>query len=114
MLGTYALSAGYLRSLLRQSAEGAHAHRRDFSRAFEQTDILLTPTTPAPAFRLGENADDPLQMYLADIYTVSANLAGLPGLSLPCGMTRRRAADRNADPGLTLERGDGPSGRACV
>jgi len=88
MLGTYALSAGYYEAYYGRAQKVRTLIARDFSRAFEQTDILLTPTTPAPAFRLGENADDPLQMYLADIYTVSANLAGLPGLSLPCGMTR--------------------------
>ena len=60
--------------------------RRDFEQAFESCDAIATPTTPAPAFGFGEKTEDPLQMYLADIFTVPANLAGLPGLSLPCGL----------------------------
>jgi aspartyl-tRNA(Asn)/glutamyl-tRNA(Gln) amidotransferase subunit A len=60
--------------------------RRDFDQAFASCDLLAMPTTPTPAFRMGEKTDDPLEMYLADIFTVPANLAGLPGLSLPCGL----------------------------
>jgi len=62
--------------------------RRDFSEAFEKVDVLMGPTTPTPAFRFGEKLDDPLAMYLSDVYTVMANLAGIPALSLPCGFTR--------------------------
>ena len=58
---------------------------QDFHRAFEKADVLLTPTAPTPAFRLGEKTDNPLEMYLADIYTVTADLAGIPGISVPCG-----------------------------
>jgi len=61
--------------------------RRDFDRAFENVDALLTPVSPTPAFRVGEKIDDPLAMYLSDVYTVTANLAGIPALSVPCGFT---------------------------
>lgn len=61
--------------------------RRDFERAFETCDLLLTPTSPTPAFKLGEKTDDPLQMYLSDIYTVTLNLVGVPGMNVPCGVS---------------------------
>jgi aspartyl-tRNA(Asn)/glutamyl-tRNA(Gln) amidotransferase subunit A len=61
---------------------------RDFVEAFDDVDVIVTPTSPIPAFKLGERVDDPLQMYLADIYTVTASLAGIPGISVPCGKTR--------------------------
>jgi aspartyl-tRNA(Asn)/glutamyl-tRNA(Gln) amidotransferase subunit A len=64
--------------------------RNDFDQAFEQVDAILTPTTPTPAFKKGEKSDDPLSMYLSDIYTISVNLAGLPALSLPVGMTQEQ------------------------
>ena len=87
VLGTYVLSAGYYDAYYRRAQKVRTLLRRDFARAFESVDVLLTPTTPSPAFRLGERIDDPLQMYLADVFTVGANLAGLPGLSLPCGFS---------------------------
>jgi aspartyl-tRNA(Asn)/glutamyl-tRNA(Gln) amidotransferase subunit A len=62
--------------------------RRDFERVFEKVDVLVGPTTPTPPFRFGERLDNPLSMYLSDIYTVTANLAGLPAMSIPCGFTR--------------------------
>jgi len=64
--------------------------RRDFERAFQTVDAIVTPTSPTPAFRFGEKVDDPLSMYLSDIFTVTINLAGLPGMSIPCGLTRER------------------------
>jgi aspartyl-tRNA(Asn)/glutamyl-tRNA(Gln) amidotransferase subunit A len=85
LLGTYVLSAGYYDAYYRKAQKVRTRLRRDFERAFEGCDILATPTAPEPAFPLGERAADPLRMYLSDVYTVSANLAGLPGISLPCG-----------------------------
>ena len=87
MLGTYALSAGYYDAYYAKAQKVRTLVRRDFASAFAQCDALISPTSPTPAFRLGENSDDPIKMYLADIFTVSVNLAGLPGLSLPCGFT---------------------------
>ncbi len=83
MLGTYVLSAGYRDRYYRKAQEVRTLIRRDFDMAFETVDCLLTPTTPTPAFGLGEKAADPLQLYLADVFTVGANLAGLPAISVP-------------------------------
>ncbi|OYT72561.1 MAG: Asp-tRNA(Asn)/Glu-tRNA(Gln) amidotransferase GatCAB subunit A [Chloracidobacterium sp. CP2_5A] len=85
LLGTYALSSGYYDAYYLKAQKVRALLRRDFDRAFEQCDILVTPTAPTPAFKLGEKTSDPLQMYLSDIYTVTLNLAGVPGMSLPCG-----------------------------
>ena len=85
MLGTYALSAGYYDKYYQKAQRVRTLIRHDFERAFEDVDALITPTTPTPPFRLGEKTDDPLEMYLNDIYTVTANLAGLPGLTVPIG-----------------------------
>jgi len=79
------LSAGYYDAYYRRAQQVRTLIRRDFEDAFRQCDVVALPTTPTPAFRLGEKADDPLQMYLEDIFTVPANLAGIPGLSLPGG-----------------------------
>jgi len=87
ILGTYVLSSGYYDAYYLRAQKVRTLIRQDFSRVFERVDALVTPTAPRPAFRLGENRDDPLQMYLADIYTLSCNLAGLCGLSVPCGWT---------------------------
>jgi aspartyl-tRNA(Asn)/glutamyl-tRNA(Gln) amidotransferase subunit A len=87
LLGTYVLSAGYYDAYYRKAQQVRTLIRRDFERAFESCDLIAMPTTPGPAWRLGELVDDPLAMYLADVYTVTANLAGLPGLSVPCGFT---------------------------
>jgi aspartyl-tRNA(Asn)/glutamyl-tRNA(Gln) amidotransferase subunit A len=87
MLGTYALSAGYYDAYYVRAQKVRALIKRDFDRAFEQVDAIVTPTSPTAAFRLGERTADPLQMYLADIFTISCNLAGLPGLSMPCGFT---------------------------
>ncbi|ATB31546.1 Asp-tRNA(Asn)/Glu-tRNA(Gln) amidotransferase subunit GatA [Melittangium boletus] len=88
MLGTYALSAGYYDAYYIRAQKVRTLIREDFTRAFSQVDAILTPTSPVPAFKLGEKVDDPLSMYLMDVCTLPCNLAGLPGLSLPCGFTR--------------------------
>jgi aspartyl-tRNA(Asn)/glutamyl-tRNA(Gln) amidotransferase subunit A len=87
MLGTYALSAGYYDAYYLKALKVRTLIRQDFSRAFETCDVVLTPTSPTAAFRLGEKVEDPLQMYLADVFTISANLAGVPGMSINCGFT---------------------------
>jgi aspartyl-tRNA(Asn)/glutamyl-tRNA(Gln) amidotransferase subunit A len=88
MLGTYVLSAGYYDAYYLKAQQVRTLIRRDYDRAFEQVDAVAVPTTPTPAFPIGERVSDPLQMYLGDVFTVSANLAGLPALSVPCGFTR--------------------------
>src|SRR5579859_2577649 len=85
MLGTYALSSGYYDAYYRKAQQVRTLLARDFEEAFRTVDAIVTPTTPTAAFRLGEKADDPLSMYLADIFTVTADLAGIPGISVPCG-----------------------------
>jgi aspartyl-tRNA(Asn)/glutamyl-tRNA(Gln) amidotransferase subunit A len=85
MIGTYALSAGYYDAFYKRAQQVRTLIRRDFDRAFSQYDVLLTPTAPTTAFPIGEKADDPLAMKLADVCTLPANMAGIPGLSLPCG-----------------------------
>ncbi len=87
MIGTYALSSGYYEAYYERAMRVRTLIRRDFENAFETVDALLTPVSPTPAFRIGEKVADPLAMYLSDIYTVTANLAGIPALSLPCGFT---------------------------
>jgi aspartyl-tRNA(Asn)/glutamyl-tRNA(Gln) amidotransferase subunit A len=88
MLGTYALSSGYYDAYYLKAQRVRTLLTRDFEAAFEKVDAIVTPTAPTPAFKLGEKADDPLSMYLADIYTVTADLAGVPGISVPCGKTK--------------------------
>jgi aspartyl-tRNA(Asn)/glutamyl-tRNA(Gln) amidotransferase subunit A len=90
MLGTYVLSAGYYDAFYLKAQQVRTLLRRDYEQAFESVDVVAMPTSPMPAFRLGEKTDDPLQMYLADVFTVSANLAGLPGISVPCGFAGDR------------------------
>ncbi len=87
MLGTYVLSAGYYDAYYLKAQQVRTLIRRDYIQAFEHVDVVAMPTSPTPAFKLGEKLSDPLQMYLADIFTVSANLAGLPAISVPCGFT---------------------------
>ena len=87
MLGTYALSSGYYDAYYLRAQKVRSLIARDFSNAFEQVDAIITPTAPTPAFKLGEKTADPLEMYLADIYTVTGSLAGVPGISVPCGKT---------------------------
>ena len=88
MLGTYVLSSGYYDAYYLKAQKVRTLLARDFQTAFANVDAIVTPTAPTPAFKLGEKADDPLSMYLADIYTVTADLAGIPGISVPCGQTR--------------------------
>jgi aspartyl-tRNA(Asn)/glutamyl-tRNA(Gln) amidotransferase subunit A len=87
MLGTYALSAGYYDAYYLKALKVRTLIRRDFNASFERCDAVLTPTSPTPAFRLGERTADPLQMYLSDIFTISGNLAGIPAISVNCGFT---------------------------
>jgi len=87
MIGTYALSSGYYEAYYGRAMKVRTLIRQDYERAFEKAHALLTPVSPSPAFRIGERIEDPLAMYLSDIYTVTANLAGVPSLSLPCGFT---------------------------
>jgi len=87
MLGTYALSAGYYDAYYLKALKVRNLIRQDFHQAFEQVDCLMCPTSPEPPFKIGQKIDDPLTMYLSDIYTISANLAGIPGISIPCGFT---------------------------
>ncbi len=88
MLGTYALSTGYYDAYYLRAQKVRTLIARDFAEAFQKVDAIITPTAPTPAFKLGEKTADPLQMYLADIYTVTGSLAGIPGISIPCGKTR--------------------------
>jgi aspartyl-tRNA(Asn)/glutamyl-tRNA(Gln) amidotransferase subunit A len=90
MLGTYVLSAGYYDAYYLKAQQVRTLILRDYNRAFETADVVAMPTSPVAAFRLGEKSSDPLQMYLADVFTVSANLAGLPAISVPCGFTGDR------------------------
>jgi aspartyl-tRNA(Asn)/glutamyl-tRNA(Gln) amidotransferase subunit A len=87
MIGTYALSSGYYDAYYVRALQMRTLIKRDFDQAFEKCDVILTPTSPTPAFKLGERTADPLQMYLCDIFTVTCNIAGIPGISLPCGFT---------------------------
>jgi aspartyl-tRNA(Asn)/glutamyl-tRNA(Gln) amidotransferase subunit A len=87
MLGTYALSAGYYDAYYGKAQKVRSLIERDFRNAFSLCDAIATPTAPTPAFRLGEKTNDPLEMYLSDIYTITVNLAGVPGVSLPCGLS---------------------------
>ena len=91
MLGTYALSAGYYDAYYLKAQKVRTLIRREFDAAFQTHDVLVTPVSPTPAFKLGENIDDPLQMYLGDVCTIPVNIAGLPGISVPCGFSE--AAD---------------------
>ena len=87
ILGTYVLSSGYYDAYYLKAQQVRRLIARDFATAFEEVDLIASPVSPAPAFRIGENASDPLQMYLADIFTIAANLAGICGISVPCGFT---------------------------
>jgi aspartyl-tRNA(Asn)/glutamyl-tRNA(Gln) amidotransferase subunit A len=87
MLGTYVLSAGYYDAYYRKAQQVRNLIKEDFRRAFEQCDAIITPTSPTPAFLFGEKVNDPLEMYLSDVYTVTCNLAGVPGMNIPCGLS---------------------------
>src|SRR5947209_5702574 len=85
LIGTYVLSQGYYDAYYLRAQKIRRIIAQDFARAFERCDVIMGPTSPTTAFTLGEKAADPVQMYLSDIYTIAVNLAGLPGLSVPCG-----------------------------
>jgi aspartyl-tRNA(Asn)/glutamyl-tRNA(Gln) amidotransferase subunit A len=87
MLGTYALSSGYYEAYYRKAQQVRTLIKKDFDDAFTQVDVIVTPTAPTAAFKVGEKTADPLQMYLSDIFTISVNLAGVPAISVPCGFT---------------------------
>ena len=86
ILGTFALSAGYFDAYYLKAQRVRSLIRKDFDEAFKRCDVIIGPTTPTTAFRIGEKSDDPLSMYLSDIYTVPVNLAGIPAISIPCTM----------------------------
>ncbi len=88
MLGTYSLSSGYYDAYYSKAQKVRTIIREEFNQAFKEVDAILTPTVPTPAFKIGEKSSDPLQMYLSDIFTISCNLAGIPGISVPCGFTK--------------------------
>jgi aspartyl-tRNA(Asn)/glutamyl-tRNA(Gln) amidotransferase subunit A len=88
MIGTYALSAGYYDAYYLKAQQVRTLIRREFDAAFAKYDAILTPVTPTPAFRIGEKTDDPISMYLNDVFTLPVNIAGLPGMSVPGGFTR--------------------------
>ncbi len=93
MLGTYVLSAGYYDAYYRKAQKVRHLIAGDFLKAFEKVDAIVTPTSPTPAFRIGEKTTNPLEMYLSDIYTITGNLSGVPGISVPCGTVPAPGAD---------------------
>ena len=105
MLGTYTLSAGYYDAYYGKAQAVRTLIRKDFDALFEQVDALIAPAAPTTAFGFGEVSDDPLRMILADVLTISANLAGICGLSVPCGFDEIRLAHWHADPGRALQRG---------
>jgi len=88
ILGTYVLSAGYYEAYYRKASQVRTLMRKDFEDAFRKADVILSPTAPTPAFRIGEKVEDPLQMYLSDIHTIPVNLAGIPAVTIPCGFSR--------------------------
>ena len=87
MIGTYVLSAGYYDAYYLKAQKVRTLIKRDFEQAFEQVDLVLTPATPTPAFCIGDKMDDPIAMWLNDVFTVTGNLAGLPGISVPAGLS---------------------------
>jgi aspartyl-tRNA(Asn)/glutamyl-tRNA(Gln) amidotransferase subunit A len=87
ILGTYVLSAGYYEAYYRKASQVRTLMRKDFEEAFQKVDVIVAPTAPTPAFRIGEKKEDPLQMYLSDIHTIPVNLAGIPAISIPCGFS---------------------------
>ena len=102
MLGTYVLSAGYYDAYYLKAQRVRRMIAEDFSKAFEQVDAMVTPVAPTPAFRIGEKATNPLEMYLSDIYTITGNLSGVPGISVPCGTVAAPGANGNASTGLPV------------
>ena len=87
MIGTYALSSGYYDAFYKKASQVRTLIKDDFAKAFAQCDLMVSPVCPTPSWKIGEKADDPLALYLSDILTLSANLAGIPGMSVPCGFS---------------------------
>jgi aspartyl-tRNA(Asn)/glutamyl-tRNA(Gln) amidotransferase subunit A len=102
ILGTYVLSSGYYDAYYLRAQKVRTLVRADFLKAFERVDAILTPVAPTPAFKVGEKSDDPLEMYLSDIFTISCNLAGLCGISVPCGFTAASGAGAELRPRLPI------------
>jgi aspartyl-tRNA(Asn)/glutamyl-tRNA(Gln) amidotransferase subunit A len=102
ILGTYVLSSGYYDAYYLRAQKVRTLIRNDFLQAFEKVDAIVTPTSPTAAFKIGEKSDDPLQMYLSDIFTISCNLAGICGISLPCGFTGSQPSTLNPPPRLPI------------
>ena len=102
MLGTYALSAGYYDAYYKKAMKVRTLVRQDFEKAFEKVDLIIAPTSPTLPFKLGEKTDDPLQMYLADVFTVPANIAGLPGLSFPAGFGKEKGSNNELPIGVQV------------
>ena len=98
ILGTYVLSSGYYDAYYRKAQEVRSLIAQDFAEAFESVDAIITPVSPFPAFKLGEKTSDPLRMYLSDIYTITGSLAGIAGMSVPCGKSPEGLPSRHADP----------------
>jgi len=90
MLGTYVLSHGYYDAYYNKAIKVRELIQEDFKKAFSLVDAIVTPTTPSPAFKIGEKTNDPLEMYLSDIFTAPANIAGIPAISIPCGFTANK------------------------
>ena len=89
MIGTYVLSAGYYDAYYKKAQQVRTLIIQDFNKVFEEVDVLATPVSPIPAFKIGEKADDPLSMYLADVFTIPSSCAGVPAISVPCGFTNQ-------------------------
>jgi aspartyl-tRNA(Asn)/glutamyl-tRNA(Gln) amidotransferase subunit A len=102
ILGTYVLSSGYYDAYYLRAQKVRTLIRGDFLKAFERVDAIVTPVSPTPAFKVGEKSGDPLRMYLSDIFTISCNLAGLCGLSVPCGFTAPRLSGAEPRPRLPI------------
>ena len=99
-MGTYALSAGYYDQYYLKAQKVRALIKKEFEEAFKKVDLILGPTSPTPAFKIGEKTENPLEMYLADIYTVTANIAGIPAISIPCGTMKE--GGKNLPVGLQL------------
>ena len=114
ILGTYVLSSGYYDAFYLRAQKVRTLIRQDFLNAYREVDALITPTSPTPAFKAGDKTADPLAMYLCDVYTIGVNLAGLPGISVPCGFTAGGPADRTPVDRPALPRGGTARGRPCL
>ena len=106
LIGTYVLSAGYYDAYYLKAQKVRTLIKRDFDEAWDKVDVVLTPTTPSPAFAAGEKSGDPIAMYLEDIFTVTVNMAGLPGISVPAGLSARGHAHGPAADRQAVRRGD--------